>query len=146
MLKSCEICGLKYAPVDNRKHISEHRKFLKLSERFAVPRFGQHLWINAEREANKNPDKRSIEDCERHLYALFCRCVLAHDTTKHPTFEDYAAIILEGPLVRICGDFGRKMRELYPRQLDNCWTVDSGCSYAGLRDRSVLTARDCTDD
>ena len=86
----------------------------RLSRHYALPKFGPHLWEHHEREANKRGPKLTLEDCERHLYALFCRSVITWGEPTHPTFADYAAIILEGPLIHICGDLGPKMRELYP--------------------------------
>ena len=101
----------------------------RLSKLYAVPKFGPHLWEHHEREANKRGPKLTIEDCERHLYALFCRSVITWGEPTHPAFADYAAIILEGPLVHICGDLGPKMRELYPRRPENTGQIEPGFSH-----------------
>ena len=101
----------------------------RLSKLYAVPKFGPHLWEHREREVNKRGPKLTIEDCERHLYALFCRSVITWGELTHPTFADYAAIILEGPLVHICGDLGPKMRELYRRRPENTGQIEPGFSH-----------------
>lgn len=82
---TCEVCALTYLiPEDNRERARVHRQFLKLSDRYAVPRFGPFLWGYEEREANKQTRKPELI-----MYAHFCRSVLAMGKLTHPDFEEY---------------------------------------------------------
>jgi hypothetical protein len=51
---TCKVCGLLYVPgLDTREHNATHAKFLALSDMYAEPRFGGHLWLYPQREKEK---------------------------------------------------------------------------------------------
>lgn len=125
----CEICGLSYViPVDRREHDQRHRQFIRLSDKYAVPRFGPLLWTYREREAHKR-DCVAIEDWEDSLYAWFCRSVEAWGKFDHPEFRDYAAIMVANGLAWITPDMERQLAKLYPRRKTKRGYIKPGHSY-----------------
>ena len=130
MSADSEICG--YAL--GRRHKRKHQRFLEISEKYAVPKFGPLLWLCDEREANKSAERRASYyggpyDGERHMYAWFCRSVLCwrKNPFSHPAFEDYAAMIIEGGLPR--DEAVRlELAKRYPRRPGNRTYIEPGYS------------------
>jgi hypothetical protein len=126
---TCEVCGLGYIePDDNREHDRVHSRFVALSEQYAVPKFGPLLWAWGERESSKGA-LDTVEDGERRLYAWFCRSVEACGDSQHPSFPDYAAIMIENGIPGASEDILRDLATLYRRRTDNHEHIEPGKSY-----------------